>query len=223
MGWLRKLLDGDHEAAAELATPIPSGADLVPPSLPHLDRHDPAPLDDRPYATTVCPYCDAPQEPLPRRTTKCKACGEPIVVKGGEDGKRHLLREDDMNEFEQQQEQIRTERYEHDETVLESDFFADDHSAVPDDLLRALQKALRLDGESPTLLGDEVAAPAQESLRWIGNREDVAEPGIEGVHRPVSGLEHRSDGGLSGRRIVHRHQARPHRISEILAVPRGFC
>ena len=118
MGWLRKLLDGDHEAAAELATPIPSGADLVPPSLPHLDRHDPAPLDDRPYATTVCPYCDAPQEPLPRRTTKCKVCGEPIVVKGGEDGKRHLLREDDMQAFEQEQERIRTERYEHDEAVL---------------------------------------------------------------------------------------------------------
>ncbi|MFV2063777.1 MAG: HIRAN domain-containing protein [Chloroflexota bacterium] len=118
MSWLRKLLNGEHDAAAEPAPARLAAADLVPPALPHLESRDPVPLDDRPYASTVCPYCDAQQKPVPRETSKCETCGEAIVVKGGEDGKRYLLREDEMEAFEQRQEQTRSDRYERDEAVL---------------------------------------------------------------------------------------------------------
>ena len=127
MGWLHKLLHGDDDQESEsLPAPLdPAG--LTPPSLPQLAGHDPAAAHARTHASKVCPSCEAPVEPLPRDTVTCKACGEPIVVLSGEDGQWHLLREVDVKAFDEEQEQIRTDRYAADEqALLEAGFLIGD-------------------------------------------------------------------------------------------------
>ncbi len=123
MAWLRRKLSGDqgHESAAAPVPPtVPAltPADLVPPALPHLELHDPASAHARTYASKVCPTCQAPLKPLPRTTVVCDTCGNPIVVLDGEDGRWHLLREDEVKAFDARQEEIRTERYAADELAL---------------------------------------------------------------------------------------------------------
>ncbi len=129
MGWLHKLLkgesDGESESGTAAATPNP--AHLVPPVLPHLANHDPLADHERTYASTVCPSCQAPVEELPVTSVTCDACGEPIVVKSGEDGQWHLLREADVRAFEDEQERIRVEAYKADEeALLEAGFLTGD-------------------------------------------------------------------------------------------------
>jgi|GEM_PF-2768286 len=127
MGWLHKLISGDSDGESESVPAVPSPEHLVPPALPHLGSHDPAAAHKRGYASKVCPSCEAPIEKLSRSTTPCKACGEPIVVKSGEDGQWHLLREADLMAFEESQEQVRVERYKVDEqALLEAGFLTGD-------------------------------------------------------------------------------------------------
>ncbi|MBA3877786.1 MAG: hypothetical protein C0498_12845 [Anaerolinea sp.] len=53
--------------------------------------------DLRPYASTTCPSCGAGLSPLPRAKSKCRACGSQIWVRGAPDGRRHLLRHDQLD------------------------------------------------------------------------------------------------------------------------------
>ncbi len=66
------------------------------PVAPKAAPANPAPPDDRPYASTTCPSCSVSLSPLPKAKAKCRSCGNPIWVRGGPDGMRHLLREDQL-------------------------------------------------------------------------------------------------------------------------------
>lgn len=57
--------------------------------------------DERPYASTSCPYCQTPLAPLPRAKKKCPACHQSIYVRSGPDGLRYLLRDTDLPVLEQ--------------------------------------------------------------------------------------------------------------------------
>ncbi len=127
MGWLHKVLHGDPDGEDESVPATPNPEHLVPPTLPRLGSHDPAGAHKRGYASKVCPSCQAKVTPLPRTSVVCSACGEPIVVKSGEDGRWHLLREVDVPAFEDRQGQLRTESYQADEqALLEAGFLAGD-------------------------------------------------------------------------------------------------
>jgi len=127
MGWLHDLLHGESDGESESVPVTPNPDHLVPPALPHLQSQDPAAAHKRGYASKVCPSCEAPIKKLVSRTTKCKTCAEPIVVKSGEDGQWHLMREADIAAFEERQEQARVERYEVDEqALLEAGFLVGD-------------------------------------------------------------------------------------------------
>ncbi len=52
--------------------------------------------DNRPYNRDDCPYCHAILDPLPKAKRKCPDCGQPVYVRAGPDGVRHLLREADL-------------------------------------------------------------------------------------------------------------------------------
>jgi len=67
-----------------------------PPSTPRREPAGPAVVDDRPYASTSCPSCGIELDPLPKAKTKCRACGSPMSVRGGPDGQRYILREDQL-------------------------------------------------------------------------------------------------------------------------------
>jgi uncharacterized protein YidB (DUF937 family) len=129
MGWLHKVLHGEAEGGSETESvaAVPNPEHLVPPALPKLGGQDPAAAHKRQYATKVCPSCQAKQHELPHETVSCESCGEPIVVKAGEDGRWHLLREADLTDFAAQQEQIRSDRFKTDEeTLLEAGFLTGD-------------------------------------------------------------------------------------------------
>lgn len=66
------------------------------PAKPRPERTVPTPTDPRPYATTTCPSCDTEVAPLPKAKCRCRACGNPIWVRGAPDGQRHLLRFDQL-------------------------------------------------------------------------------------------------------------------------------
>ncbi|HEX7949006.1 MAG TPA: HIRAN domain-containing protein [Candidatus Limnocylindrales bacterium] len=53
-------------------------------------------VDERPYASSACPSCGTTLDPLPKAKRKCPHCGEFIWVRGGPDGMRHLLKEDEL-------------------------------------------------------------------------------------------------------------------------------
>lgn len=55
-------------------------------------------VDDRPYSSEFCPSCGLRLRPLPKAKKACPGCGEPIHVRGGPDGRRHLLRADQLAE-----------------------------------------------------------------------------------------------------------------------------
>lgn len=74
-------------AALGFAVPEASPRSMPPPT---------AVVDDRPYATTTCPSCGAELNPLPKAKSRCRRCGQTIWVRGGPDGLRHLLREDQL-------------------------------------------------------------------------------------------------------------------------------
>jgi len=127
MGWLHELLHGGSDGESEAVPVTPNPDHLVPPTLPNLGGQDPAAAHKRGYASKVCPSCEAPIEQLRSHTTKCKTCGEPIVVKSGEDGQWHLMREADIAAFEEQQEQVREEHFKVDQNaLLEAGFLAGD-------------------------------------------------------------------------------------------------
>jgi hypothetical protein len=66
------------------------------PAAPRRGPAAPGPVDDRPYASTECPSCGVPLSPLPRAKSKCKSCGNQMWVRGAPDGRRHILREDQL-------------------------------------------------------------------------------------------------------------------------------
>jgi hypothetical protein len=74
---------GDEIPAASLRTPVRQ------------------PRDDRPYATTSCPTCWAQLEVVPTRKTPCPHYGAAIHVRSGPDGRRHLLRSDQVDAHEE--------------------------------------------------------------------------------------------------------------------------
>jgi uncharacterized Zn finger protein (UPF0148 family) len=127
MGWLHKLLRGDADGESPPVAAAPNPGHLVPPPMPKLGAHDPAGEHRRTYASKSCPSCDTRVKDLTGETTICDNCGKPVVVKSGEDGQWHLLREADVKDFEDRQEQIRTERYKADEdALLEAGFLTGD-------------------------------------------------------------------------------------------------
>lgn len=127
MGWLHKLLGGDADGGSDSVPAVPNPEHLVPPPLPRLETDDPASAQRRTYASKDCPSCDARVKDLTGETVICDNCGEPVVVKSGEDGQWHLLREADVKAFLDQQEQVRTERYKADqEALLEAGFLSGD-------------------------------------------------------------------------------------------------
>jgi hypothetical protein len=127
MGWLHDLLHGGSDGDPEVAPATPNPDHLVPPTLPPLGSQDPAADHKRDYASRVCPSCEAPIQKLHPYTTTCKTCEEPIVVKSGEDGQWHLMREADIAEFEDRQEEVREEHFKVDQNaLLEAGFLAGD-------------------------------------------------------------------------------------------------
>ncbi len=127
MGWLHELLHGGSDGESEAVPVTPNPDHLVPPALPNLGGQDPAAAHKRGYASKVCPSCEAPIKKLVNHTTKCKTCAEPIVVKSGEDGQWHLLREADVEAFLDRQEQVREEHFKVDQnTLLEAGFLSGD-------------------------------------------------------------------------------------------------
>jgi hypothetical protein len=127
VGWLHKLLHGESDGESESVPAVPNPEHLVPPALPHLGSQDPAAAHKRTFASKVCPSCEAPIKEPPHATVPCETCGEPIVVKSGEDGQWHLLREADVTDFEDRQEQIRTDSFKVDEeALLEAGFLIGD-------------------------------------------------------------------------------------------------
>jgi uncharacterized protein YidB (DUF937 family) len=127
MGWLHDLLHGESDHDSKSIPVIPNPDHQTPPPLPDLGSQDPAAAHKRGYASKVCPSCEVPVKPLPRTTVICDACGEPIVVKSGEDGQWHLLREADVSAFEEGQEQERDERAKVDQqALLEAGFLSGD-------------------------------------------------------------------------------------------------
>jgi uncharacterized protein YidB (DUF937 family) len=127
MGWLHDLLHGGSDGDSEVVPATPNPDHLVPPTLPPLGSRDPAADHKRGYASKVCPSCEASIQQLHPYTTKCKTCEEPIVVKSGEDGQWHLLREADIAAFEDHQEQIREEHFKVDQdALLEAGYLAGD-------------------------------------------------------------------------------------------------
>jgi hypothetical protein len=73
---------------------------VTPSSKGRKEPATPSAADDRPYASTACPSCSVEPNPLPRAKSKCKGCGQPICVRSGPDGMRHLLREDELEAHE---------------------------------------------------------------------------------------------------------------------------
>ena len=71
----------------------------------------PGGVDDRPYNRDDCPYCHATQDPLPKAKRKCLNCAQPIYVRAGADGLRHLLREADLEAFQTEWDQEMARRY----------------------------------------------------------------------------------------------------------------
>jgi hypothetical protein len=119
--------DGSEDAAA--ASPVASKGPAVPPKLPTMERYVAPVPDDREFASTACPNCATPIDDLTPYSTACKTCEQPIVVKAGEDGKWHLLREDDMAAFAEDEEQVLAQRYEAEEAMLrEAGFLIGDRS-----------------------------------------------------------------------------------------------
>jgi hypothetical protein len=127
MGWLHKLLNGESDGESESVPVTPNPEHLVPPPLPDLGSQDPAAAHKRAYASKVCPSCEASVGELPRETILCETCGAPIVVKAGEDGQWHLLRESDLRAFLDRQEEIRNESFKADQAaLLEAGYLAGD-------------------------------------------------------------------------------------------------
>ena len=127
MGWLHKVLHGDPDAEEESVPVVPNPEHLAPPALPKLQTHDVAATHRRTYASKVCPTCEAPIKQSTPETTVCEACGHSIVVRSGEDGQWHLMREADIMAFEKRQEEIRAESYKADEeALLEAGFLIGD-------------------------------------------------------------------------------------------------
>ena len=129
----------DDPGDAQEARPATPDTPLVPPQLPTVKRYvAPAP-DDRPFASTACPNCATPIKDLTPYSRECETCGQPIVVKSGEDGQWHLLREDDMAAFAEDQENILEHRYEGEEAALrEAGFLIGDRSVDVVDEAEAL-------------------------------------------------------------------------------------
>jgi len=65
---------------------------------PTRRRNAESSVDLRPYASDVCPSCGTRLTPLPKAKKRCPACGRPTYVRVGPDGRRHLLREDQLAE-----------------------------------------------------------------------------------------------------------------------------
>jgi hypothetical protein len=57
-------------------------------------------VDERQYASAACPTCALVLDPLPQAKKRCPGCGEPVYVRGGPDGRRHLLRDDQLTDHE---------------------------------------------------------------------------------------------------------------------------
>ena len=67
-------------------------------------------MTERPYASSECPYCGLPLDPLPRAKKQCPACRRSIYVRSGPDGIRYLLQEVDLPVLEQAWAEFREER-----------------------------------------------------------------------------------------------------------------
>lgn len=55
---------------------------------------------DRTYARETCPHCDTPFDPLPKAKKRCPACGRTVWVRSGPDGRRYILREEELTAHE---------------------------------------------------------------------------------------------------------------------------
>jgi hypothetical protein len=62
---------------------------------------DAAPVRERFYANTACPYCGSDLPEYPRSRKPCPACAQPIHVRLGPDGLTYLLQVDDLLALEQ--------------------------------------------------------------------------------------------------------------------------
>ena len=90
MRWLRRI----SSSGSEQGDPTPA-AITAPPATPPRPSA-PSGDDAHPYASTVCPSCETPLDPLPKAKKKCPSCGQPIYVRSGPDGRRHLLAESQL-------------------------------------------------------------------------------------------------------------------------------
>jgi len=75
------------------------GGRVAPAPTRRRDR-EPVVDEGRPYASEACPSCQVRLSPLPKAKKRCPSCGEPIFVRAGPDGQRHLLKADELAEHE---------------------------------------------------------------------------------------------------------------------------
>ena len=52
------------------------------------------------YDRSTCPYCATEFDPLPKAKKRCPSCGGTVWVRSGPDGRRHILREADLEAHE---------------------------------------------------------------------------------------------------------------------------
>jgi hypothetical protein len=62
---------------------------------------DYVPVAERPYARTTCPTCGVELDPPPKAKRKCPGCQAAIYVKSGPDNRRYLMKDGELEAFEQ--------------------------------------------------------------------------------------------------------------------------
>ena len=65
---------------------------------------------ERPYANTTCPYCDAELDPLPKSRKRCPSCRQPVHVRSQPDGMTHLIKASDVPAAEEAWEEYRIDQ-----------------------------------------------------------------------------------------------------------------
>lgn len=111
--WLTGGADG-RSIGVKLALRSPSECAEQLGLQPPGQRTRSAPAREPEYVNRECPYCAAALDPLPKRKKKCPKCSQLIAVRTDSQGRRHLLREDQvqavMEQWAQDEEQAEKER-----------------------------------------------------------------------------------------------------------------
>lgn len=98
-------------ATADLR-PSPFAERIIAPTLPHFEKKELPPKDQRPYKSTDCPYCATAIAPPPRGKRACPHCHETILVRTSHDGTMFLLRTTDLQSWSEWDDGVRRAAFE---------------------------------------------------------------------------------------------------------------